>query len=130
VARGTAARLDYRRAGGQFIAGEVAATVVPEAGSGPAAFGELRLSAPHVEGEVANKRGNAWGGVVLDTGRGDHAVTEAVAYDGAILRSVAPVAAHGPGYTVESHGLVAQADGSAVELTSGVQGKLQMKAQP
>jgi len=124
VARGTAVHLDYRRVGGRLIATEGAATIVPEPGSGLAAYGDLQVFAPHVEGEVANRRGDGSGGVRLDTGRGDRAESQAVHYDGTTVRSDTRVVAHGPGYTVDSNGMVAQADGSAVRLTRGVQGKL------
>lgn len=125
VARGTADHLDYRRGGGRLVASNGAATIVPEPGSGLASYGTLRVSAPHIEGEVANRRGDGSGGVRLDTARGDRAESEAVHYDGTTVRSDTRVVAQGPGYRVESHGMVAQADGSRVRLTSGVQGKLE-----
>ena len=128
VARGTAAHLDYRRAGGRLVASDGAATIVPEPGSGLASYGDLHVSAPHIDGEIANRRGDGSGGVRLDTGRGDQAETDAVHYDGTTVRSDTRVVAHGPGYTVESSGMVAQADGSAVQLTRGVQGKLELEA--
>ena len=127
VARGTADHLDYRRAGGSMVATDGAATIVPEPGSGLAAYGVLHVSAPHIEGEVANRRGDGSGGVRLDTGRGDRAESEAVHYDGTTVRSDTRVVARGPGYRVESHGMVAQADGSAVRLTRGVQGTLDLE---
>jgi hypothetical protein len=37
------------------------------------------------------------------------------------------VAAHGPGYRVNGNGLFARVDGSAIQLTSGVVGQLQME---
>ena len=128
VARGTAEHLDYRRAGGRLVAFVGAASMVPEAGTGLASFGTLYFAAPHVDGEIANRHGNAWGGVNLDTGRGDRAFTEAVEYDGAVLRSDKKVTAHGPGYRVQGNGLVAQADGSSVRLTQGVAGQMRMEA--
>jgi hypothetical protein len=128
VSRGTAEFLDYRRAGGRVIATNGAATMVPEPASGLAPFGTLHFTAPQIDGEVINRRGNAWGGVTLDTGRGDHAFTEAAAYDGSAVHSESHVTARGPGYRVEGNGLIAQADGSSVVLTRGVQGQLQMEA--
>jgi hypothetical protein len=128
VARGTAGHLDYRRAGGRLIGSDAAATIVPEAGTGLASFGVLHVQAPQVEGEITNRRGDATGGVRLDTGRGDHARSDAVHYDGATIRSSTQVLARGPGYSVESNGLVAQTDGSAVHLTRGVQGRLLLEA--
>lgn len=127
VARGTADHLDYRRAGGRLDATAGAATIVPEPGSGLAAYGDLRISAPRIEGEVGSRRGDGSGGVRLVTGRGDRAESEAVHYDGSTVRSDTRVVAHGPGYRVESNGMVAQADGSAVRLTRGVQGKLDLE---
>lgn len=128
VSRGTARHLDYRRAGGRLVASDAAATIVPEAGTGLASFGVLQVQAPHVEGEIVNRRGDAKGGVRLDTGRGDHARTDAVHYDGAVVTSDTHVVASGPGYSVESNGMVARADGSAVHLTRGVNGRLELEA--
>jgi hypothetical protein len=128
VARGTAEHLDYRRAGGRLVAYVGAASMEPEPGTGLASFGTLYFAAPHVDGEIANRRGTAWGGVNLDTGRGDRAFTDAVDYDGTVVRSDKKVTARGPGYRVQGNGLVAQADGSAVRLIDGVTGQLQMEA--
>jgi lipopolysaccharide export system protein LptC len=128
AARGTAVHLDYRRAGGRLIARQGAATLFPEPGTGLASFGRLELSAPDVAGEIANRHGTATGGVTLDTGRGDHAFTDAATYDGATVRSDTRVVAHGPGYKVQGAGMVAQADGSSVLLTRGVTGQMQMEA--
>ena len=129
MARGTAAHLDYRRAGGRLVATDGDATIVPEPGSGLAAYGVLHVSAPHIEGEIANRRGDGSGGVRLDTASGDHAESEAVHYDGTTVRSDTRVVARGPGYRVESNGMAARADGSAVQLTRGVQGKLELEGQ-
>ena len=129
VARGTAGHLDYRRAGGRLIANTAAATIVPEPGTGLASFGTLHVQAPEVAGEIGNRRGDARGGVRLDTGRGDHATTDAIHYDGVAVTSETKVVARGPGYSVQSNGMVAQADGSAVHLTRGVQGRLDLEAQ-
>jgi hypothetical protein len=128
VARGTAEHLDYRRAGGRLVAETGAASMEPEAGTGLASFGTLYFAAPHVDGEIANRRGIAWGGVNLDTGRGDHAVTEAVDYDGTLVRSDNKVVARGPGYRVQGNGLLARADGSSVQLVKGVAGQMAMEA--
>jgi hypothetical protein len=129
VARGTAEHVDYRRAGGRVLAANGAATMVPDARSGLAPFGTLHFTAPHADGEIANRHGTAWGGVTLDTGRGDRVVTDAAAYDSAVIHSESRVTAHGPGYRVEGNGLVAQADGNSIRLTHGVQGQMQMEAQ-
>ena len=128
VARGTAARLDYRRSGGRLVASRATADVQPLPGSSLAAFGTLRFVAQDAAGEVPNRRGTASGGVRLDAARGDTALTERVEYDGDVLRGNAPVAAHGPGYRVNGNGLLARVDGSAIQLTSGVEGQLQMEA--
>jgi hypothetical protein len=129
VSRGTAEHVDYRRAGGRVLATEGAATIVPDARSGLAPFGTLHFTAPHADGEIGSRHGTAWGGVTLDTGRGDRAVTEAAAYDSAVIHSESRVTANGPGYRVEGNGLVAQADGNSIRLTRGVQGQMQMEAQ-
>src|SRR5437763_1448148 len=68
VARGTAEHLDYRRSGGRLVATTGAASLEPEPGSGLVSFGTLHLAAPQVDGEVANRRGTATGGVHLKTG--------------------------------------------------------------
>jgi len=126
VARGTAARLDYRRGGGRLVASGATAVVQPAPGSSLAAFGTLRFVAQDAAGEVSNRRGSASGGVRFDAARGDTALTERIEYDGDFLRGNAPVAAHGPGYRVNGNGLLARVDGSAIQVTSGVEGQLQM----
>ena len=128
VARGTAAQLDYRRGGGRLVASRATAVVQPMPGGSLAAFGTLRFVAQYAAVEVPNRRGSASGGVRLDAARGDTALTERVEYDGDVLRSNAPVTAHGPGYRVNGNGLFARVDGSAIQLTSGVEGQLQMEA--
>lgn len=112
-----------------MIARDGDVTIVPEPGSGAAAFGTLHVTAPNADGEITNRRGTAWGGVTLVTGRGDDGVTQAVTYDGAQVKSESHVTAHGPGYHVEGNGLVASSDGSSVRLTHGVKGQMQMEAQ-
>ena len=129
VARGTARHVDYRRAGGRMIASDGDATIVQDPGSGTASFGTLHVKAPNADGEISNRRGTAWGGVTLLTGRGDDAVTQTVAYDNSQVHSESHVTAHGPGYHVEGNGLVAASDGSSVRLTHGVQGQMQMGAE-
>jgi hypothetical protein len=128
AARGTAERLDYRRSGGRLVASHGAATVLPEPGTGLAELGALRLRAPHIEGEVAARRGTAQGGVQLETGRGDSGWTEAVDYAADTVRSATRVKARGPGYRVEGNGLVARTDGSTIDLIRGVAGQLQVEA--
>jgi hypothetical protein len=128
VARGNADRLDYRRTGGRLEAINGAAAIDPEPGSGLAEFGTVRFSAPQIDGEVPNRRGNASGGVRLDTMRGDTALAERVNYDGDLLQTDVPVQAHGPGYRVEGHGFSARTDGSDIRLNRGVRGRLQTEA--
>jgi hypothetical protein len=126
VSRGTAQRLDYHRSGGMLDAENAVTQMSPQSGTGLASFGGLRFSAPRLQGEIANRRGKAWGGVNLDTARGDHARTEQADYDGDWVRSHTPVAARGPGYDVHGQGLLARTDGSDIQLTGGTSGALQM----
>jgi hypothetical protein len=128
VARGTAERLDYRRSGGRLAASRGSAIVHPVPGSGFAPFGTVRFVARNAEGEILNRRGSASGGVRLEAARGDSALTERLEYEGEVLRSNTPVAAQGPGYRVDGKGLLARSDGSAIRLTNGVEGQLQMRA--
>jgi len=128
VARGIAARVDYRRAGGRMDGSQAILEIVPEPGTDLASYGNLRFQAPNAQGEIANRRGSAWGGVTVDAERGDHGRTEAVEYDGTRVWSRSPVSLRGPGYQVESKGFVALADGSRIDLDSGVKGQLQMEA--
>lgn len=128
VARGNAERLDYRRTGGRLEAVDGAAAINPQPGSGLAEFGTVRFSAPQISGEIPNRRGNASGGVRLETLRGDTARAERVGYDGDLLQSDVPVQARGPGYQVEGNGFSAKTDGSDIRLTHGVRGRLQMEA--
>jgi len=128
VSRGTAARLDYRRSGGRMDADNGSAQVTPEPGTGLASFGWLRFSAPHVQGEITNRRGTAWGGVDLITQRGDRARTERAEYDGDVVRSNTKVTARGPGYDVQGNGLLARTDGSSISLVKGTRGALEMEA--
>src|SRR4051812_3605665 len=128
VARGTAKSVDYRRAGGHLVASDGNVTLSPDSGTELASFGPLHVAAPSIDGEVANRRGNAWGGVHLVTDRGDKAFTQAVAYDDPFVRSQTPVDASGPGYRVHGNGMVARADGSSILLTRGVKGNLEMEA--
>jgi len=127
VARGTAERLDYRRSGGRLLAFGGIAMIYPQAGAKLAALGPLRLTASRLEGEVPIRRGTASSGVQLEALRGDSARTEQVHLDGEILRTDTHVVAHGPGYAVESEGLLARTDGSAVQFTGGVEGQLQVQ---
>jgi hypothetical protein len=125
VARGTAERLDYRRAGGRLAASGTGAVLYPESGSGLAEFGVIRFVAPRLEGEVPVRRGVAFSGVRLDATRGDSARTERVSLDGDNLKTDTPVTARGPGYAVEGNGLLARTDGSFVQLRGGTRGQLQ-----
>ena len=128
VARGNAARLDLRRAGGRLQAAQGGGTIYPESGSRLAEFGTLQFAAPRIEGEIQNRRGTAAGGVHLETARGDVATTDRVAFDAEVLHTDTPVQARGPGYRVTSSGLAAKGDGSDVRLLNGVRGQLQMEA--
>jgi hypothetical protein len=125
VARGNAERLDYRRAGARMEAVRGGAVIYPQPGSRLAAFGSVRFIAERAEGEIANRRGIASGGVRVDASRGDTARTDRVFYDGDFLRSDVPVAAEGPGYRVDGRGMLARTDGTVVQLTDGVAGQLQ-----
>jgi Lipopolysaccharide-assembly, LptC-related len=125
TARGTADRLDYRRAGGRLDAEVTAMTLVPQPGGRLATFGLMHFVAPHAKGEVGDKRGNAWGGVRFESDRGDHASTEAVEYADDQVRGDRPVTARGPGYTMHGNGLLAKGDGSEVTLTNGASGTLE-----
>jgi hypothetical protein len=128
VARATAERLDYRRAGGRVVASRGGGMVYPVPGSSLAQFGTIRFLARDAEGEVSNRRGSATGNVRVDTARGDTAITERIDYEGDFLRSNLPVAATGPGYQVDGNGLSARTDGTAIRLTNGVKGRLRMEA--
>ena len=127
AARGTARVLAYQRAGGRLDARIAAATLYPESSAGYGMFGEVRLTAPNVDGDLGNKRGIASGGVTFEAARGDRGNTERVFWDGPAdrLSGDRAVAAQGSGYTVRSQGFSARADGSDVILTGGVIGTLQ-----
>lgn len=128
TARGTAAHLDYRRAGGQLNAEVANMELVPQSGSRLAAFGLLRFAAPHATGELQARHGNAWGGVRFKSTRGDRGATDAVEYDGDLIHGDQPVALSGPGYVMNGHGLVMRTDGSSLSLSHGVTGTLQSEA--
>jgi len=130
VARGTADRLDYHRAGARLQASHGGGVIQPEPGSRLAAFGSVRFVADRVDGEIANRKGVASGAVRVDAARGDVARTDRIFYDGDFLRSDTHVDAAGPGYRVEGNGLLARTDGSVIQLMDGVKGKLQMEARP
>ena len=126
-ARGTAEELTYRRSAGRLLASQATLRLPPRPHSGLASLGRLHLSAPQVEAETALRRGVGSQGVRLDCERGDRARTDRVSYDGArdVVSSDTPLAAQGPGYQVRSRGFVARADGSEVQLTGGVTGRIQ-----
>jgi hypothetical protein len=128
VARGTADRLDYRRAGARLQASRSGGVIHPEPGSRLATLGSVRFVADRVDGEIANRKGVASGAVRVDAERGDVARTERIYYDGDFLRGDTRVTAAGPGYRVEGNGLVARTDGSVIQLTDRVKGQLQMEA--
>jgi hypothetical protein len=128
VARGTARELAYHRTAGGRLEGQSAvAALHPGEGTGYAMFGETRLTAPRVEGDLGARRGNATGGVTFRAARGDHGTTDRLLWDGPSdrLSGDRPVDAEGPGYRVRSQGFSARADGSDVTLTGGVVGTLQ-----
>lgn len=130
VARGTARELAYHRiAGGRLDGQSAVAALYPGEGTGYAMFGETRLTAPRVEGDLGARRGSATGGVTFRAARGDHGTTERLLWDGPSdrLSGDRPVEAQGPGYRVRSQGFSARADGSDVTLTGGVVGTLQPK---
>lgn len=128
TARGTAAELEYRRAGGRMEARKTAAVLIPAPGTSD--YGRLHLQAPAVEGEVPARRGAASGGVRIEADRGDVATAETLIWEGAqgLVRSDQPVAAEGPGYRVGGNGLVARDDGRWIELLGGTQGRLEAEA--
>jgi len=127
VARGTADRLDYRRAGGRVVASHGGGLVYPLPGTSLAQFGTVQFVANHFDGEVPNRRGTASGNVRMHTARGDTATTERIDCEGDLLRSSVPVAAKGPGYRVEGNGLLAKTDGTSIQLTQGVKGQLEVE---
>lgn len=127
AARGLAERLDYRRSGGRLLAFGGSAMMYPVPGAKLAPLGPLRFTASRLEGEVPVRRGTASSGVQLQAARGDSARTDQVHLDGEILRTDTHVVARGPGYAVESNGLLARTDGSAIQFTGGVQGELQVQ---
>ena len=129
VARGTARTLDYRRQGGRLLASDGEVTLEQGTSAGFASFGAMTLQARTIDGEVTGKRGTARGDVRLDAARGDHARTEQLDYDGAVVSTETPVDGQGPGYTVHSKGLVARTDGSSIQLTHHVSGTLEVGAQ-
>lgn len=127
TARGTARVLAYQRASGRLDARIAASSLFPEQSSASGMFGEVRLTAPRVEGDLVNGRGGASGGVTFQTSRGDAGTTERAFWDGPAdrLSGDRAVDARGPGYAVRSQGFSARADGSDVTLTGGVVGTLQ-----
>jgi hypothetical protein len=131
-ARGVAERLVYRRGGGRFSAEETALRTRPKASSDLASLGVVYLTAPAVDGDLSARRGNATGGVRMDSTRGDRARTQRIEYDGPAdqLRTDTPVQASGPGYEVVSGGLLARGDGTDVRFVQGVSGQLVERGRP
>src|SRR5262245_26811535 len=76
AARGTARVLAYQRASGRLDARIAASSLFPEQGSPAGMFGEVRVTAPRVEGDLVNGRGGASGGVTFQTSRGDAGTAE------------------------------------------------------
>ena len=125
VARGTAARATWRQAAGKLEATAVEARLA-RGSQAPAELGELAIHSPQAEGELASRSGSGWGGVELRAARGDLARTERVLIDGAAGNVFAPgpVEAAGPGYRVRGSALTARSDGTRVQLTGGILGRL------
>jgi hypothetical protein len=132
AARGTAREMAYYRTGGRLDGRVAVASLYPEVGTGYGTFGEVLLTAPRVEGDLGNKRGNASGGVTFHASRGDQGTTDRVFWDGPAdrLSGDRRVDAQGPGYAVHSQGFSARADGSDVTLTGGVAGTLEPTGDP
>ncbi|GAC1338072.1 MAG: hypothetical protein NVSMB23_05340 [Myxococcales bacterium] len=127
VAAGAADELRYRRSGGRFEAVQGRARVFP----GPGAealrtLGEVRLTAPAVQGELGARTATASGGVEAIAARGDTARTERATLDGRArtLSGDRPVAASGPGYQTRGDNFLARTDGSRIQLGGGVAGTL------
>ncbi len=133
IAVARADELLYRRAGGQFEARNVRATLLP----GPQAhalesFGAVEVKAELLVGEelqdgahtTAITRGE--GGVSARAARGDWAHGESVVWNGksGLLVSDAPVTLSGPNYSMRGGSLKASADGQQFELGHGAQGTL------
>lgn len=125
AAAGTARELRYRHAGGRFEALDGRARLSPAPSGSLASFGELRVAARAVEGDVRGRDAVGTGGVEMAAARGDVATTESAALDasGAVTSS-APVEASGPGYRIHGARLVARADGSEIRFSGGAGGLL------
>jgi hypothetical protein len=127
VASGAADELRYRRSGGRFEVAQGRARVFPGPGAEALrSLGEVRLTAPLMQGELQGRTAIASGGVDAIAARGDTARTERVTLDGKgrTLSGDRPVDASGPGYTVSGHNFLARTDGSRVQVGGGAVGKL------
>ena len=133
IAVARADELVYRRAGGQFEASNVRATLLP----GPQAhalesFGAVEVKAPRVVGEESQEGAHTTaitrgeGGVTAQAARGDQARGESVVWNGAsgLLQSDAPVTLSGPNYSMRGGSLKASTDGQQFELGRGAQGTI------
>lgn len=125
AAAGTARELRYRHATGRFEATEGRARLSPAPSGSLASFGELRLTARAVEGDIRGRDARGSGGVEMAAARGDVATTESAALDASgTVTSAAPVEASGPGYRIHGARLVARADGSEIRFSGGAGGML------
>ncbi|RKH50762.1 hypothetical protein D7X55_22850 [Corallococcus sp. AB049A] len=78
---GTAARVNYRRAGGEVQATDVVVTLPPGKGSPPSQQAGTTIRAPNMDGSLASKTWVGTGGVVVKTGEGLVANTPRLTYD-------------------------------------------------
>lgn len=127
VASGAADELRYHRSGGRFEATQGRARVLPGPGAEALrSLGEVRLTAPVVQGEMQARRATASGGVAATAARGDTARTDRATLDGKshTLSGDRPIDTAGPGYLLRGHNFLARTDGSRVVLGGGASGTL------
>ena len=125
VARGTAATASWRQSAGKLEASSVDARLA-RGSQAPAELGELSLRAPRASGELSSRSGIGWGGVELHAARGDRAKSDRLLLDGVAgtVTSPGPVDGRGPGYRIHGQNLTGRSDGTRVEITGGVRGRL------
>jgi len=123
VARGTGRSVAFRRASGKVEVDGLDVRMAP-GGAVPAELGELRVEAPRAAGFLTGRAGEAFGGVVVRSRRGDQVKTERLVVEGEEVRAPGRVEAEGPGYAIHGQSLAARADGTRVELSGGVSGRL------
>jgi hypothetical protein len=126
AAAGTARELRYRHLGGRFDAVDGRTRIFPAPGGSFSSFGEVRLAARTVEGDVRGQTAVGSGGVEMVAARGDRATTQSATLDSAAgtLTSNEPVEASGPGYLLHGARLLARTDGSQVRFSGGAGGTL------